>query len=179
MKFTIRLAKEVLIFAIFISILNFGIDLMQGKSWTKTIRIENLQNAPARAFEGDNGQTDGNGEETTPDGQICDLNAVECEGEYEGEALFTSYNAEEGQTDSDPFTMASTKRVYEGALACPTKFKLGTKIEVEGLGIFTCEDRMGLRFREEEHFDIFKWERKDNITKTLHYKIYEEETIKI
>jgi 3D (Asp-Asp-Asp) domain-containing protein len=171
MKFTIRLAKEILIFAIFISILNFGIDLMQGKNWVKTITIKNLQNDPAQAFEGGKGQTNTGEAETTPEGQICDLEAIECEGEYTGEAVFTSYNPSEDQTDSDPFTMASTKRVYEGALACPIKFKLGTKIKVEGLGIFTCEDRMGERFRNEERFDVFRWERKDNFKRELSYKV--------
>jgi 3D (Asp-Asp-Asp) domain-containing protein len=78
----------------------------------------------------------------------------------------TTYNAEEGQTDSDPFTMASGKRVYEGAVASNCH-PFGTKVEIEGLGTFEVQDRMNSRYTkdcgtEDERMDIFKWERKDN-----------------
>ena len=68
-------------------------------------------------------------------------------------AEFSAYNAEVGQTDSDPFTMASGKKVYKGAIACPRDVELGTKIEVVGYGEFICEDRMNIRYTN--HFDIF------------------------
>lgn len=89
-------------------------------------------------------------------------------------AIFTSYNAEVAQTDSDPFTMASGKRVYEGAVASNC-YPLGTKIETE-LGVFTVEDRMNKRFTElcgtdKERIDIFKWNKADNITKRLNFKV--------
>lgn len=161
-KFTKELVKEVLIFAGIIAVLNFGIDCLQGKvHFTRTITIENT----AEARETQQPITE------EPEQDYCGLDVVSCESEWDGEALFTTYNAEEGQTDSDPFTMASTKRVYEGAIACPTKYKFGTKIKVDGLGEFTCEDRMNARYRDKEHFDVFKWDRKDNFIKTLHYKV--------
>lgn len=76
---------------------------------------------------------------------------------------FTAYSPSVRQTDDRPREMASGKEVYEGALACPDaiiiregKRVFGTKIEIEGLGVFTCEDRMAKKHRDKEHkFDIF------------------------
>ncbi len=50
--------------------------------------------------------------------------------------------------------MASGKKTYRGAIACPAWIDLGTKIEVEGIGIFVCEDRMAAEYRYRENFDI-------------------------
>lgn len=86
--------------------------------------------------------------------------------------IATTYNAEVAQTDSDPFTMASGKRVYEGAIASNCH-PLGTKLKIEN-EVFTVEDRMNKRFTkdcgtESERLDIFKWDRKDNFKKTVKY----------
>ena len=69
-------------------------------------------------------------------------------------AEFSSYTASVDETDASPLVMASGKMVYIGAIACPRSLELGTKVEVRGLGVFTCEDRMNERY--ENHFDIFK-----------------------
>lgn len=76
---------------------------------------------------------------------------------------FTAYSPSVDQTDDRPREMASGKEVYEGAVACPDviiiregKRIFGTKIEIEGRGVFTCEDRMAKKHRDKEHkFDIF------------------------
>jgi len=65
---------------------------------------------------------------------------------------FTAYSAGDGYTPG--ITMASGKRVYEGAVACPSKYDFGTKIKVNGK-TYTCEDRMAKRFRDGEYFDIY------------------------
>lgn len=67
---------------------------------------------------------------------------------------FTAYNSQIGQTDADPLIMASNKKVYAGAIACPTKYAFGTKIKVAGK-TYTCEDRMAERYRDGEYFDIW------------------------
>ncbi len=67
-------------------------------------------------------------------------------------ATFTAYNAEVGQTDADPFTMASGKKVYEGAVA-NNCLPFGTKIEVNGK-VKIVEDRMNSRY-DCDHFDIY------------------------
>ncbi|MBZ0156232.1 MAG: 3D domain-containing protein [Alphaproteobacteria bacterium] len=67
---------------------------------------------------------------------------------------FTAYNPVPAQTGPLPFLMASGKYVYEKALACPERYTFGTKIHIDGLGIYTCEDRMARRFRRKENFDI-------------------------
>ena len=109
---------------------------------------------------------------------ICDLNSVVCEYEqarFDKTALGTTYNAEVAQTDSDPFTMANGKRVNEGAVASNC-YPLGTQVEVDGMGIFTVEDRMNTRFAplcgsDKERIDFFKWERKDNFAKQIKFRV--------
>jgi hypothetical protein len=86
--------------------------------------------------------------------------------------IATTYNAEVGQTDADPFTMASGHRVYEGAVASNC-LPFNTKIRING-ETYTVEDRMNSRYTkdcgtENERLDIFKWERKDNFKKNLEY----------
>ena len=86
--------------------------------------------------------------------------------------IATTYNAESSQTDSDPFTMASGKRVYEGAVASNCH-PLGTRLEIEGKQ-YSVEDRMNARYTkdcgtENERLDIFKWDKKDNFKKVIEY----------
>lgn len=71
------------------------------------------------------------------------------------EGEFSAYTASVDETDASPHIMASGKKVYTGAIACPSRYQFGEKIEVQGLGIFTCEDRMNARYRESNHFDIY------------------------
>jgi len=84
---------------------------------------------------------------------------------------FTAYSAGDGYTPGT--TMASTKEVYEGAIACPIKYEFGTKIEVNGK-TYTCEDRMAERFREGEYFDIYMNDIDQALAfgkKTLEYRV--------
>jgi len=66
-------------------------------------------------------------------------------------AEISGYSAELSQTDSDPETMASGKKVYLGAIACPRRYPFGTKIEIRD-NTYTCEDRMALK--NDGKFDI-------------------------
>ena len=68
-------------------------------------------------------------------------------------AEVSAYTASVDETDSSPLVMASGKMVYLGAVACPRNIELGTKIEIKGLGVYTCEDRMNKRYTN--NFDIF------------------------
>jgi len=81
---------------------------------------------------------------------------------YSLSAEFSAYSPSVRQTDDRPREMASGKEVYEGAIACPDRFIVkdgkrvfGTRIEIEGLGTFTCEDRMAKKYRDKMNFDIF------------------------
>lgn len=67
------------------------------------------------------------------------------------EAVFTSYSAGDGYTPGT--VMASGKKVYVGAVACPRGLNLGTVIETEDGRRLTCEDRKAARFDGE--FDIY------------------------
>lgn len=56
-------------------------------------------------------------------------------------------------------TMANGEIVHNGAVACPANLSLGTKLTIEWGGFinneFTCEDRMGLKYRHGKYIDIW------------------------
>ena len=84
----------------------------------------------------------------------------------------SAYNPLPEQTDDTPFIMASNKRVYEGAIACPRWLEFGTEVEILSKR-YTCEDRMNIRYKT--NFDIFMWEYQDALNfgrKILEVKIY-------
>lgn len=68
--------------------------------------------------------------------------------------IVTGYSSTEAQTDDTPFTTASGSRVHVGTIACPARFKFGTKVKIWD-SIFTCEDRMAPKFRSGNYFDIW------------------------
>lgn len=87
-------------------------------------------------------------------------------------AEFSAYTASSDETDASPLIMASGKMVYVGAIACPRSIELGTQVEVRGLGVFTCEDRMNSRYTN--NFDIFKLTKAEALKfgrKSLEYSI--------
>jgi 3D (Asp-Asp-Asp) domain-containing protein len=67
---------------------------------------------------------------------------------------FTAFIPTVTRTRSIAQPMASGKETYEGAIACPEWFSFGTRIEIENVGIFTCEDRMAEEYRSRNNFDI-------------------------
>lgn len=76
------------------------------------------------------------------------------------EAIVTAYNSEIGQTDADPFTTASGKRVREGIVA-NNCLPFGTKVHISGRE-YVVEDRMNSRYSC-ECFDIWMPEHSDAI----------------
>jgi 3D (Asp-Asp-Asp) domain-containing protein len=106
--------------------------------------------------------------------QHCGLVDVICEGERK-KAILSVYNAEIGQTDSSPTIMANGRTVHERAVASNC-YPLGTKLEIEGIGEVTVEDRMNKRYTEmcgteDERMDLFRWNRADNFKKAIIFKI--------
>lgn len=147
-------------------------------SWTyqesiklKVERIENIKDNGETVSETAGGESKTESQVEPIKAKAEDLSSAPASGI---EVIATTYNAEVGQTDSDPFTMASGKRVYEGAVASNCHDK-GTKLEIEG-EIYTVEDRMNKRYTplcgtDKERVDIFKWDRKDNFSKKVSYKV--------
>lgn len=76
---------------------------------------------------------------------------------------FYTYNAEENQTDSNPYRTASGKIVKDGYVA-NNCLPFGTKIEVENVGTLEVQDRMNSRY-DCDDFDVFKENPKDNFMK--------------
>ena len=69
-------------------------------------------------------------------------------------AEVTAYTSTEEETDDTPFLTASGETVGPGTIACPLRLKFGTIIQIEKR-IFKCNDRMNLRYRHTNHFDIW------------------------
>jgi len=67
--------------------------------------------------------------------------------------LVTGYSSTPDQCWGDPFTTASGAKVHHGTMACPPEYAFGTKIEIEGMGNYVCEDRGGKI--KCNHFDIW------------------------
>ena len=67
-------------------------------------------------------------------------------------ATVTGYSSTPDQTDDTPEIMASGKKVFDGALACPRKYPFGTRVHIGGKE-YVCEDRMHIRF--DDRFDIW------------------------
>lgn len=71
-------------------------------------------------------------------------------------AFVTKYSSVESCSNAKCI-MASGKSAYVGAAACPRKYKLGTKVDIDGV-TYTCEDRTALwieKSRSLPTFDIF------------------------
>lgn len=87
-------------------------------------------------------------------------------------AEFSAYTASEDETDSSPSIMASGKKVYKGAIACPRALSFGSIVEIKDMGKFVCEDRMNIRYKN--NFDIFMESKDEALSfgrKTLEYRI--------
>jgi len=90
------------------------------------------------------------------------------------EAEVTMYNPVAGQCDDTPNIMASGKEVYLGTVACPGYLAFGQKVRIDGI-VMTCEDRMGLRYRNGNYFDILgfnyeeamQWGRQNKLVEIL------------
>jgi len=65
--------------------------------------------------------------------------------------LVTGYSSTPDQCWGNPFKTASGTRVHNGTMACPPQYPFGTKIKIEGIGTFVCEDRGGAI--KGNHFD--------------------------
>ena len=84
----------------------------------------------------------------------CSLDVITCDNREEWqEGEFSAYSSGDGFTPSN--IMANGEQVYEGAVACPNGYEFGDQIEIEGLGVYTCCDRMAKRFRNKKNFDLY------------------------
>jgi 3D (Asp-Asp-Asp) domain-containing protein len=66
----------------------------------------------------------------------------------------TMYSSEVSQTDDTPFITANGDTVGEGTIACPSRLKFGTQVQINGK-VYRCNDRMHQRYRDGNYFDIW------------------------
>jgi len=76
-------------------------------------------------------------------------------------ASVSGYNPTVEQCDDTPFTMASGKRVYDGAIA-NNCLPFGTKVKIKNKW-YTVEDRMNKKYGC-EYYDIFFWNKGDALS---------------
>lgn len=73
---------------------------------------------------------------------------------------FSAYNSTVEQCGkTDGITASGKLAKKEHTLACPPEYKFGTKIEIENLGIYHCDDRGGAI--KGNKFDIFFGDERD------------------
>jgi len=66
----------------------------------------------------------------------------------------SAYTAAADECGKSDGITASGAQVTEGrTLACPPSYKFGTKVKIDGMGIYVCEDRGGAI--KGNHFDIY------------------------
>jgi len=149
-------------------ITNEVIDLNRDYQYTQKVfeeRINNKKDAPDAVQASTEGEVD-------VEGLLTDDNLVipiDTSTQQLGE--FSAYNSEVGQTDNDPFTMASGERVYDGAVA-NNCLPFGTELMIEGK-VYYVEDRMNKRYGC-EHFDIWMGNKINAINfgrRILEYKV--------
>lgn len=80
-------------------------------------------------------------------------------------ATITAYTAVE--TCGNSCTMASGKQAYVGAAACPRNIPIGTKVQIDGVGTVTCEDRTAQW--TEGRIDIFFGYSQDDYQRALKF----------
>lgn len=71
------------------------------------------------------------------------------------DTVITSVTAYTPKETCGDCIMASTKYVYDGAVACPRDIEFGTKVKIFDK-VYTCEDRTALRYNG--RYDIFMWD---------------------
>ncbi|MFA5926190.1 MAG: 3D domain-containing protein [Parcubacteria group bacterium] len=72
----------------------------------------------------------------------------------------SAYTASADECGKSDGITASGARVQSGrTLACPSVYRFGTKVEIEGMGTYICEDRGGAI--KGNHFDIYMKTKKE------------------
>ncbi|PIU78442.1 MAG: hypothetical protein COZ28_00315 [Candidatus Moranbacteria bacterium CG_4_10_14_3_um_filter_44_15] len=71
----------------------------------------------------------------------------------------SAYTAAADECGKSDGITASGVKVHRGTLACPPGYKFGTKVEIDGMGTFTCEDHGGAI--KGNHFDIYMQTKKE------------------
>ena len=87
-------------------------------------------------------------EDTMP--YYCHLDTVLCENQFYADV--SAYSEFDSCHTGKSCLMASGKKAYIGAVACPREIKLGTQVEINGI-VYNCEDRTA-RFVD-GRYDIF------------------------
>lgn len=72
----------------------------------------------------------------------------------------SAYTASADECDNNlGITSSGIKVAEKRTLACPPEYPFGVKIEIEGMGVYTCEDRGGAI--KGNHFDIYMLTKKE------------------
>ncbi len=75
-------------------------------------------------------------------------------------AIVTAYTSSVDETDDRPWETASGAIAGHSSIACPERLKFGTRIKIKEKE-YICDDRMNIKYRDREHFDIWKTTKKE------------------
>ena len=70
------------------------------------------------------------------------------------QGIVTMYTSDPAETDDTPNITANGETTKQGTIACPKMLPFGTRVEIKGKP-YTCNDRMGKRYRQGDYFDIW------------------------
>jgi len=73
-------------------------------------------------------------------------------------AEVSAYTSSPDETDDTPEITASGEKTRSGVIACPARYEFGTIVEIAGTK-YICKDRMNIRYRDREVFDIWMEEK--------------------
>ncbi len=106
----------------------------------------------------------------------CQLESVECKGEKRVKeiliAKITAYSEFDSCHTGKSCLMASGRKAYIGAIACPRRIELGTRVVIDNTS-YICEDRASKKF--DNRFDIFYGYGKQAYNEAIQFGIQEKE----
>lgn len=107
--------------------------------------------------------------------EFCGLDSVVCEGES---AVVNAYITAYSEIDSCHYKgcpMANGEKAHIGAVACPRRYSLGTKVQIDGVD-YICKDRTAQYV--DGRWDIFMGYGPESYAKAIKFgKRYKEVTI--
>lgn len=75
-------------------------------------------------------------------------------------AEVSAYTSSADETDDNPNENAMGNVPQDGSIACPDRFIFGTRVIISGKE-YVCDDRMNIRYRKGNYFDIWHKSKKE------------------
>lgn len=83
------------------------------------------------------------------------------------------YTSDPAETDDTPFITANGEEVKQGTIACPQRYKFGTKVIIRNVE-YKCNDRMHSKYKN--NFDIWVGDKQEALSfgrQSLKVQVYD------